>query len=59
VTYEDTDRLAMRKLIVQGEYRMELFDGHRIAVATKGSGKFQYNGGEKQVRPGSIFTCRT
>lgn len=52
LTYEHTDRFAMKKIETTGEYCLEPFDGHRIAIITKGTGTLLFNGGSKTVRPG-------
>lgn len=60
LTYEHTDRFAIRKIEVIDEYEIEPFTDHRIAVVIKGSGSLFYEGGSKQVKAGQgIFLPAT
>jgi mannose-6-phosphate isomerase len=52
VTYQDTDRFAVHKIVTTGRYTLDPYEGHRIAVTVKGEGEFVYEGGQKQIKQG-------
>jgi len=52
IAYADTPNFAVNKIKTYGEYPVLPFEGHRLAIITKGFGTMIYHGGEKSVRQG-------
>jgi mannose-6-phosphate isomerase len=52
ISYEHTPRFAMNKIVCKGDCEIANFNGHRIAIVTKGRGKFVYPDGEKNIKQG-------
>ena len=52
ITSENTDRFEVHKVETTGCYSVPEYDGHRIAILTKGFGSFKSAEGKKIVRQG-------
>jgi mannose-6-phosphate isomerase class I len=52
VTYDNTDRFYVKKLVLHGNFEIPEFKGHFIMITSKGDVKLSYEAGNKAVPQG-------